>query len=222
MQAPNDAVHHPSLVSEPLCPSSSLSPGHQCHVQLAFLHHSLLIPLSSTLYQQIQAGEILSFSGENGHWRHAMDLPHLWLHSIPIKSLVVAGGRQQPSEMLQAVRHFLFTLQARPLGFGPEWPLCGGRYICAETESSTYPGHAVFPGKTIMRNNAFSAASCVLSYLTGAMAGRAGIVPYTGTMQLQVAKSHLCTNATLLHIFLLGGRLLSRKQQGKPGVMWNS
>lgn len=39
---------------------------------------------------------------------------------------------EQPSEMLQAVRHFLFALQAKPLGFGPEWPLFVEADISAE------------------------------------------------------------------------------------------
>lgn len=44
---------------------------------------------------------------------------------MPVKSLVRVGGGwgEQPSEVLQAVRHFLFTLQAKALGFEPEWPL---------------------------------------------------------------------------------------------------
>lgn len=126
--------------SLPPCPGSSLSPGHQSQVWFAFPYLSLSIPSSpATLYQQIKAGEFLDFSG-NGHWHCTRDLPHLWLHSEPVRSLVRVGGGwgEQPSEVLQAVRHFLFMLQAKPLGFEPEWPLLNffwrQIYICGEQE----------------------------------------------------------------------------------------
>lgn len=78
----------------------------------------------------------------------------------------MCGGKQQ-NEMLQAVIHFLSTLQPSLLDLDQSSHYGRGRCICEENKSREDCGYAVFSAETVMLGNSFSPADCVLSCLAG-------------------------------------------------------